>query len=352
MTAGPARPVVSSIGVDIVLVARVARSLERFGNRFTAAVFTPAERAYCDGRPPAVRAAAYAARFAAKEAVIKALGATDATFAEIEIVRDGDGGLGTRLRGSAAAHARRRGLHRMAVSMSHEDEYAVAAAVGVGPVENPYTEGTPMAEESVRTGGCVLPLLDRQDAFARIQSIYDHEQRVGGTVRNLTKVTAHSPAVWDATTRALGLYGRLRKIDRRLVDLLCLYTSLLNGCRYCVDDAAGEALTSGWSGEELLALGGGHRDVYGADVVVALRYAAVLTHDPHAVDEQLMAALRDHFDDEAILELACVVSMKNFWNRLASGLRIPPESKCADEALMDALMTTSAVLRDRYRDGR
>ncbi|MEU0479235.1 holo-ACP synthase [Streptosporangium sp. NPDC006013] len=337
--------VLATVGTDIVRIARVAESLSRFGERYTTRIFTDQERRYCEARPVATRAACYAARFAAKEAVIKALGMDNAIFTDIEIVRSASGAVGVELHGAPAAQARHRGLAELALSMSHEDEYAIATVTGVGiPEEGPF-----MHVSSVDTVGCRLPLLERGQAFTRIRAIFDHESEQQGRVRNLTRITAHSPAVWEATTKALSLYARLRRIDSGLVDLLCLYTSLLNGCRYCVDDAAGEALTSGWTPEELLMLGDSHLTAYPPPVAAALRFAAALTADPHSVDDPIVTDLRQHFDNEAILEISCVVSMKNFWNRLATGLRIPPEGKCGDPELLERLM---ALPRQRLWEAR
>ncbi|GLY02722.1 carboxymuconolactone decarboxylase family protein [Actinoplanes sp. NBRC 101535] len=194
---------------------------------------------------------------------------------------------------------------------------------------------------------CRVRLLEQEEVTVpRIREIYRIEQQAG-RVRNLTRATAHSAAVWQTTTKALQIYDALRCVDRRLVDLLCLYTSLLNGCDYCVDDAAGEALRQGWQPGELLALGEKHADVYPAATVAALRYAAVLVKGGDAVDEDLLVELRRHFSsDEALVELTAVLSMKNFWNRFATALRIPPEGKCADPALRQSLFDLSRTLAD------
>lgn len=114
------------VGVDLIEVGRVAASLARFGERFLARVFTPAERAACEEQPERL-----AARFAAKEAVAKALGAGigDVAWTDIEIGRDARGRPTVTLRGPAAARAARLGLTRFALSLSHTREHAVAFVV-------------------------------------------------------------------------------------------------------------------------------------------------------------------------------------------------------------------------------
>ncbi len=111
------------LGVDVVEVSRFARRDRRFLDR----LFTPAERRYCEGR--AARAAHYAARFAAKEAVLKALGTglTDGMrWRDVEVVRAASGAVSVRLSGAVRRRAGRRRVH---LSLSHAGGIAVAAVV-------------------------------------------------------------------------------------------------------------------------------------------------------------------------------------------------------------------------------
>ena len=109
------------IGIDVIEIDRVERALARRG--FRERVFTEAERAYCDSR--ARPAQHYAARFAGKEAVGKALGCgVNFTWREIEIV--GRPKPGVRLSGKTAAWAERVGAGRIDLSMTHSRELATA----------------------------------------------------------------------------------------------------------------------------------------------------------------------------------------------------------------------------------
>lgn len=139
------------VGVDLVRVADVRDSLDRFGERYLARVFTEDERAYAMAASPDVAARRLAARFAAKEAVIKVLRPQDApAWTSVEIVRRGDGSCEVRLHGRAAQLAQDAGLGPVAVSLSHEDEYAAASAAawcaGGSGAERP-------AEGCAREGG-------------------------------------------------------------------------------------------------------------------------------------------------------------------------------------------------------
>lgn len=112
------------IGVDLIEIERIRRALERPG--FRERVFTAAERAYCDSRPNPPQH--YAARFAGKEAVGKALGCgVRFTWREIEIA--GRPKPGVVLSGSTQAWADRVGAGRIDLSMTHSRELAAAICV-------------------------------------------------------------------------------------------------------------------------------------------------------------------------------------------------------------------------------
>ncbi len=112
-----------SVGVDIIELERVQHALDRFGERFAHKVYTAREIAYCRGRVPEL-----AVRFAAKEAVSKALGTgiNGLLWTEMEILADERGKPLVVLHGRALARAQLLGLSEWAVSMSHSDHDAVA----------------------------------------------------------------------------------------------------------------------------------------------------------------------------------------------------------------------------------
>jgi holo-[acyl-carrier protein] synthase len=116
------------LGLDLIEIERVRRALERHGKSFRDRCFTAAEQAYCDGK--ANPAQHYAGRFAAKEAVGKALGTgVHFTWKEIEI--SGRPKPGVHLSGWTALAAERIGAGKIDVSMTHSRELAAAVAVVV-----------------------------------------------------------------------------------------------------------------------------------------------------------------------------------------------------------------------------
>jgi holo-[acyl-carrier protein] synthase len=122
--------VILGLGIDVVEIARVARILAGDpgrAERFLARCFTAGERAYCDARRD--RAGRYAARFAAKEAAVKALGApAGVTWTDVEVER-GEGTPRLRLGGAARAAADRLGATRLHVTLTHDAGIAAAAVI-------------------------------------------------------------------------------------------------------------------------------------------------------------------------------------------------------------------------------
>jgi len=118
----------TELGIDIIKVERIRAALERFGPRFAKRVLTDAEQRYVRDRPETM-----AGRWAAKEAVSKVLGlgVRGIGWRDIEVERLPTGQPAVRLHGRAAARAEQLGMERIAVSITHESDYAVAIAFGV-----------------------------------------------------------------------------------------------------------------------------------------------------------------------------------------------------------------------------
>jgi holo-[acyl-carrier protein] synthase len=118
----------TELGIDIINVGRIRETLARFGPRFSRRVLTDREAAYVRDRPETL-----AGRWAAKEAVSKVLGlgVRGVGWREIEIVRLPTGQPAVALSGRAQARALQLGMGRIAVSISHERDYAVAIAFGI-----------------------------------------------------------------------------------------------------------------------------------------------------------------------------------------------------------------------------
>ena len=117
-------------GIDLTEIGRIQKSMDRYGERFLARVYTPAEQAYCLRKRKA--AESFAARFAAKEAGAKALGtgiSYGVNWLEIEVGREPSGRPTLLFHGRAAQMAARLGATRAALSITHTNELAMASVV-------------------------------------------------------------------------------------------------------------------------------------------------------------------------------------------------------------------------------
>ena len=125
---------VVGLGVDIVEVERIERAIQRWGDAFVRRIYTPGEIEH--SAAPVVLGPRLAARFAAKEAVMKALGVGWRALAwrEIEIANDADGRPVVHLHGAARRIATERGVVDVYVALAHTHDHAVANAVAVGTI--------------------------------------------------------------------------------------------------------------------------------------------------------------------------------------------------------------------------
>ena len=133
------------VGTDIVSVSRIAALIGDGGSSFLQRWFTPTEIAYCTAK--AFPSRHFAARFAAKEAVVKALPFPwegPIPWRLVEIVNEADGKPVVRLAGGVLAAARRAGVGVVRVSLSHCDEFATATATMT--LTSPADEGWDNAE--------------------------------------------------------------------------------------------------------------------------------------------------------------------------------------------------------------
>ena len=123
---------VFGIGVDVVENERIGALLERHGGSFVAKVFTEGERRYCEmQRDPVPH---YAARFAAKEAIAKALGCgigKDLNWTDMDIQRSESGAPHVRLYGAGARFMQEQGIGEVMISLSHARQYSAANAIAL-----------------------------------------------------------------------------------------------------------------------------------------------------------------------------------------------------------------------------
>ncbi len=123
---------VIGIGTDIVECARIAKMIERHGEQFLERVYTPKEIAYCSSRKQATQH--YAGRFAAKEAVLKALGtgwSNGIEWTDIEVRSDPNGKPRVAFGGRAREICEQQRVEEMLISISHCRSHATAYAIAL-----------------------------------------------------------------------------------------------------------------------------------------------------------------------------------------------------------------------------
>jgi holo-[acyl-carrier protein] synthase len=117
-------------GIDIAEVGRIAAAIERFGERFLRRIFTADEIRYCESK--ANRVERYAARFAAKEAAMKAIGTGwkhGVAWTDMEVRREPGGRPTIAFSGKAGEFAVRLGVKRASLSLTHTKEFAMASVI-------------------------------------------------------------------------------------------------------------------------------------------------------------------------------------------------------------------------------
>ena len=172
----------TELGVDIVKVERIRVALERFGQRFSDRVLTPREQRYVRGRPET-----FAGRWAAKEAVSKVLGlgVRGVGWRDIEVERLPTGQPSVLLHGRAAQRAGQLGMSRIALSITHESEFAVAIAFGIRTAGGRYVFPLDIDERLDDRERAILDRMNRlrslheQQTALAAQAAQDHEDGHG-----------------------------------------------------------------------------------------------------------------------------------------------------------------------------
>ena len=114
-------------GIDIIEISRIAKAIDSWGDRFLKRIYSDRELEYCKGQVPKL-----AARFAGKEAVMKALGTGHIGIyaTDIEILPDSAGVPVVNIKGRSLQKAAEVGLQDLCISLSHSRDYAIASVIG------------------------------------------------------------------------------------------------------------------------------------------------------------------------------------------------------------------------------
>jgi holo-[acyl-carrier protein] synthase len=153
--------------------------MERFGDRFTNRVLTPVESAYVRGRPETM-----AGRWAAKEAVSKVLGlgVRGIGWRDIEIERLPTGQPAVKLHGRAGRRAEQLGMGRVAISISHESEFAVAIAYGVRTAGGRFVYPPDIEERLSEREASLMKRFERLRGLSREVAVAEAQIAAGAAI--------------------------------------------------------------------------------------------------------------------------------------------------------------------------
>jgi AhpD family alkylhydroperoxidase len=163
-----------------------------------------------------------------------------------------------------------------------------------------------------------------------LRPFFWNQRRKYGQVLDAALLWARVPRLF---LRVAALFGaidaRRSPIEPALRSLLTVRVSQINHCPFCVDINGATLLKRGVSEDKLLALDDWRdSNLFDARERVALDYAEAITYSDRGVDEALMAQVRQHFDDDAVIELSALIAFQNMSSKFNSALAVPPQGFC------------------------
>ncbi len=163
-----------------------------------------------------------------------------------------------------------------------------------------------------------------------IRLFFWKQKRTYGRVLDPGMLWGRSP--WVFATLAF-LYGALNRrrspLYGALRSLVTVRVSQINHCAFCVDINSATLLKRGVSREQVEALHDWRNSpLFDHMECASLDYAEAITHSDRQVDDALMARLKDHFDDDAVIELTALIAFQNMSSKFNSALDVPAQGFC------------------------
>ena len=163
-----------------------------------------------------------------------------------------------------------------------------------------------------------------------LRPFFWNQRRKYGQVLEAALLWARSPRVFIGVA---ALYGALDRkgspLEPALRALLTVRVSQLNHCRFCVDLNSATLLRRGVSEAKLLALDDWRSsNLFDARERLALDYAEAMTRSDLGVTDELTAQVKEHFDDDAVIELTALIAFQNLSSKFNAALGVPPQGFC------------------------
>lgn len=164
-----------------------------------------------------------------------------------------------------------------------------------------------------------------------VRLFFWNQKRRYGAVLEPAKLWGRTPRVFAALALLYGaLDRRSSPIEPALRTLVTVRVSQINWCSFCVDVNAATALTRDVSETKLLAIGGfSESSLFSEREKAALAYAEAITYTDRRPSTEQLDKLREHFNDDAIIELTALISFQNLSSKFNAALQVPPQGFCA-----------------------
>jgi len=180
-----------------------------------------------------------------------------------------------------------------------------------------------------------------------LRPFFWNQRRKYGRVLDAALLWARAPRLFLGVAALYGAIERRRSpIDPALRALLTVRISQINHCRFCVDINSATVLKRGVSEEKLLALEDWRTSpLYDERERATLAYAEAVTYTEREVDDEIMAEVRGHFDDDAVIELSALIAFQNMSSKFNAALAVPPQGFCRLPASAEARQGAFAVTK-------
>ncbi len=164
-----------------------------------------------------------------------------------------------------------------------------------------------------------------------VKLFFWNQKRKYGAILEPARLWGRSPKVFAALALLYGAFDRRSSpLPPSLRTLVTVRVSQINGCPFCVDINSSTALKRGIGDEKLLDLPNfGSSNLYSDKEKLALNYAERVTYSDQRVTQADIEALRQHFDDEAIIELTGLIGFQNMSSKFNAALAVEPQGFCA-----------------------
>ena len=158
--------------------------------------------------------------------------------------------------------------------------------------------------------------IELEAASPEVREIYETTLR--GKPGSVHKILAHRPAMLKAFLAFFASVGR--SLERRLYELVYIRVSMSNGCHYCLQHHLASSKRVGITPEEWAKLNAGDYSGFSAPEQAALTFAEKLTRESRNIGDADIAALREHFTEEQIVDLDALAALANLTNRISGPL--------------------------------